>query len=134
MTAQARNTTARPFEVRALSPNIGAELIGVNPADGMDALTFAAIYEAFLQYQVLLFRTGELPPGRQVEFARHFGKVQIHVMNQYHADGYPELYRLTNLDADGKPNGRHPDKGTLAWHTDGSWERITGQATIIFAE
>jgi len=134
MTAQVKNNSVWPFEVRALSPNIGAELIGVNPAEGVDQATFDSIYEAFLQYQVLLFRTGELPSGRQVEFARQFGKVQIHVMNQYHADGYPELYRLTNLDADGKPNGRHPDKGTLAWHTDGSWERITGQATIIFAE
>ena len=55
-------------------------------------------------------------------------------MNQYHADGYPELYRLSNLDENGKPNGKHPDKGTLAWHTDGSWSRVTGQATIIYGE
>jgi alpha-ketoglutarate-dependent taurine dioxygenase len=52
----------------------------------------------------------------------------------YHADGHPELYRLSNLDADGRPNGKHPDKGTLAWHTDGSWRRVTGQATIIYGE
>ena len=52
----------------------------------------------------------------------------------HHADGYPELYRLSNLDEHGKPNGRHPDKGTLAWHTDGSWRRVTGQATIIYGE
>ena len=75
-----------------------------------------------------------MPPARQVAFARRFGEVQIHVMNQYHADGFPELYRLSNLDADGKPNGRHPDQGTLAWHTDGSWRRVTGQATIIYGE
>ena len=67
-------------------------------------------------------------------FARRFGEVQIHVMNQYHADGFPELYRLSNLDEHGNPNGRHPDKGTLAWHTDGSWSRVTGQATIIYGE
>ena len=52
----------------------------------------------------------------------------------YHADGFPELYRLSNLDEHGKPNGKHPDKGTLAWHTDGSWSRVTGQATIIYGE
>jgi taurine dioxygenase len=55
-------------------------------------------------------------------------------MHQYHADGHPELYRLSNLDENGKPNGRHPDKGTLEWHTDGSWQRVTGQATIIYGE
>jgi taurine dioxygenase len=55
-------------------------------------------------------------------------------MNQYHADGFPELYRLSNLDGRGRPSGNHPDKGTLAWHTDGSWQRVTGQATIIYGE
>jgi len=58
----------------------------------------------------------------------------VHVMDQYHADGYPELYRLSNLDPYGRPTGHHPDKGTLAWHSDGSWQRATGQATIIYGE
>jgi len=58
----------------------------------------------------------------------------VHVMTLYHADGFPELYRLSNLDAAGKPDGKHPDKGTLYWHTDGSWRRVTGQATIIYGE
>ena len=123
-----------PFGVRPLTPRLGAELIGVDLVRGVDDALFRSIHEAFLEYQVLLFGTQDLPPGRQVAFARHFGEVQIHVMNQYHADGYPELYRLSNLDEHGNPNGKHPDKGTLAWHTDGSWRRVTGHATIIYGE
>lgn len=134
MLVQAQDQSGWPFEVRPLTPRLGAEIIGVNLARGMDEALFRSIREAFLQYQVLLFGTQELPPGRQVEFARHFGEVQIHVMNQYHADNHPELYRLSNLDQNGNPNGKHPDKGTLAWHTDGSWRPVTGQATIIYAE
>jgi taurine dioxygenase len=131
---QAAPSSAPPFSVRPLTPRLGAELIGVDLAKGVDATLFRAIYEAFLEHQVLLFGTQDLPPGRQVEFARHFGEVQIHVMNQYHVQGYPELYFLSNLDERGNPTGRHPDKGTLAWHTDGSWRRVTGQATIIYSE
>ena len=123
-----------PFSIRSLTPWLGAEISGVNLAQGVSNDVFRAIYQAWLQYQVLLFPPCDLPPGRQVMFARHFGEVQIHVMNQYHADGHPELYRLTNLDEHGNPNGRHPDKGTLAWHTDGSWRRVTGHATIIYGE
>jgi taurine dioxygenase len=123
-----------PFAVRPLTPKLGAEISGVNLAANVSDDVFRAIYQAWLRYQVLLFPPRELPPDRQVNFARHFGEVQIHVMNQYHADGYPELYRLSNLDEHGNPNGRHPDKGTLAWHTDGSWRRVTGQATIIYGE
>ena len=123
-----------PFSVRPLTRHLGAEISGVDLAHELEDELFCALYRAFLRYQVLLFPPQDLPPGRQVGFAHRFGEVQVHVMNQYHADGYPELYRLSNLDEHGKPNGRHPDKGTLAWHTDGSWQRITGQATIIYGE
>ena len=134
MSAQTRKQHRWPIGVRPLTPKLGAELIGVDLVRGVDDALFRSIHEAFLEYQVLLFGTQDLPPGRQVEFARHFGEVQIHVMNQYHADGHPELYRLSNLDEHGNPNGKHPDKGTLAWHTDGSWRRVTGHATIIYGE
>ena len=124
----------RQLEIRPLTPKLGAAITNVRLADGMSDELFRAIYQAFLRYQVLLFPPQDVPPGEQVAFARRFGEVQIHVMNQYHADGYPELYRLSNLDANGKPTGKHPDKGTLAWHTDGSWQNVTGQATIIYGE
>jgi taurine dioxygenase len=130
----ARASSDWPFEARPLTPKLGAAIHGVALADELDDRVFDALYEAFLRHQVLLFPAQDVPPGRQVALARHFGEVQIHVMNQYHAGGYPELYRLSNLDENGKPNGRHPDKGTLAWHTDGSWQRRTGQATIIYGE
>ncbi len=120
--------------IRPLTPNLGAEIFGVDFSRDLDDETFRQIHDAFLRHQVLLFSPGELPPASQVAFARRFGEVQIHVMNQYHAGGFPELYRLSNLDENGKPNGKHPDQGTLIWHTDGSWRRVTGHATIIYGE
>ena len=123
-----------PISVRPLTAHLGAEISDVKLAEDISDDVFHAIYRAYLRYQVLVFPPQELPPERQVKFARRFGEVQIHVMNQYHADGFPELYRLSNLDDQGRPNGKHPDKGTLYWHTDGSWRRVTGQATIIYGE
>ena len=133
-TAQPAAAAAWPFDVRPLTPRLGAQIVGVDLGRDLDDDLFRAIYAAFLRYQVLLFAAIDLPPARQVAFGRRFGEVQVHVMSQYHADGFPELYRLSNLDANGKPNGKHPDRGTLAWHTDGSWKRVTGQATIIYGE
>jgi taurine dioxygenase len=112
----------------------GAQIVGLCLNDGVDSGTFGQLYQAFLRHQVLLFRDQSLTPQAQVEFGRQFGTLQLHVMNQYHSNAHPELYRLSNLDADGNPNGKHPDKGTLAWHTDGSWERVTGHATLLYAE
>jgi alpha-ketoglutarate-dependent 2,4-dichlorophenoxyacetate dioxygenase len=127
---------ARPAPALNLRPfegGLGAEVLGLRVA-AVDDATFPAVYAAFLEHQLLLFRDQDLPPGDQVAFARRFGEVQVHVMDQYHASAYPELYTLTNLDASGRPTGKHPDRGTMAWHTDGSWRRTTGQATMLYAE
>jgi taurine dioxygenase len=126
-------TASAALHKRPLEGGLGAEIVGLPVAD-IDDAAFPAIYAAFLEHQLLLFRDQDLPPGAQVAFARRFGEVQVHVMNQYHASAYPELYTLSNLDADGKPSGQHPDRGTMAWHTDGSWQRVTGQATMLYAE
>ncbi len=121
------------IEIRPLCECFGAEIVGIDLAQPVDDALYARIHSAFLERQLLLFRDQDLSPGNHVALGRRFGEVQVHVMNQYHADGFPELYFLTNLDEQGKPSGRHPDKGTLAWHTDGSWRRVTGQATMLYA-
>jgi taurine dioxygenase len=100
----------------------------------IDEATFPTIYNAFLTHQLLLFRDQDMSPGEQVAFARRFGEVQVHVMNQYHANAHPELYTLSNLGPDGKPSGKHPDRGTMAWHTDGSWTRRTTKGTMLYTE
>jgi taurine dioxygenase len=121
------------FGLRQLTPTFGVEILGVDLAASMTDAFFDRIYDAFLGHQLLLFRDQHIEPGDQVTFARRFGSVQVHVMNQYHADGYPEIYYLSNLGPDGQPSGRHPDRGTVHWHTDGSWARRTGQATLLYA-
>src|SRR5438309_1995591 len=118
-----------PFAVTALHPTFGVEITGISLAEAVDAKMFGKVYEAFLAHQLILFRDVDLPPATQVAFARRFGEVQIHVMNQYQGyKDFPEIYMLSNLDAQGNPSGKHPDKGTLHWHTDGSWRERTGQA------
>jgi alpha-ketoglutarate-dependent taurine dioxygenase len=122
-----------PLTLRPFPGGLGAEVLGPAVAE-VDAATFPPLYAAFLAHQLLLFRDQVLPAAAQVAFARRFGDVQVHVMDQYHASDYPELYTLSNLDAAGNPTGKHPDRGTLVWHTDGSWRRATGQATMLYAE
>ncbi len=121
------------LDLRPLPEGLGAEIAGFDFGASMSGERFDTLHRAFLEWQVLVFSGEEVPPDRQVEFARRFGEVQVHVMNQYHADGCPELYRLSNLDENGNPSGRHPDRGTLAWHTDGSWQARTGLATMMYA-
>jgi taurine dioxygenase len=124
-----------PFAVTPLHGTLGCEITGITLAQAVSPDLFAKVYEAFLDYQLILFRDVDLPPATQVAFARNFGEVQIHVLSdQYGAKDHPEIYLLSNLDKDGNPSGKHPDKGTLYWHTDGSWRERTGQATMMYSE
>src|SRR5947209_10771505 len=102
-----------PFTVKRLHPVLGGEITGIALAEAVDERVFPMVYEALLEHQLILFRDVDLPPATQVAFARRFGEVQIHVMNQYHGyKEHPEIYMLTNLDESGNPTGKHPDKGT----------------------
>jgi alpha-ketoglutarate-dependent taurine dioxygenase len=124
-----------PFEVKPLSPGFGCEIIGLSLEEAAKPEIFAHVHEAFLDYQLILFRDVDLPPAVQVAFAANFGEPQVHVMNQYHGyEDFPEIFVLNNLDSDGNPSGKHPDKGTLHWHTDGSWRDQTGLATMMYSE
>jgi taurine dioxygenase len=124
-----------PFTVTPLHPVLGCEIAGITLEQAVSPALFAKVYEAFLDYQLILFRDVDLPQATQVAFARNFGEVQVHVLSdQYGTKEHPEIYFLSNLDRDGNPSGKHPDKGTLYWHTDGSWRERTGQATMMYSE
>jgi taurine dioxygenase len=132
---RARPPREWPFKVEPLHPVLGCEITGISLAEAVSPALFAKVYAAFLDYQLILFDDVDLPPATQVAFARNFGEVQVHVLSdQYGRKGHPEIYMLSNLDKDGNPSGKHPDKGTLYWHTDGSWRERTGQATMMYSE
>lgn len=124
-----------PFAVLPLHPVLGCEITGITLEQAVSPALFAKVYEAFLEYQLIVFHDVDLPPATQVAFARNFGEVQVHVLSDHYGiTDHPEIYMLSNLDRDGNPSGKHPDKGTLFWHTDGSWRERTGQATMMYSE
>jgi alpha-ketoglutarate-dependent 2,4-dichlorophenoxyacetate dioxygenase len=123
-----------PFQVTPLHLALGCEIKGITLEQAVSPAMFAKVHEAFLEYELILFRDVDLPPALQVAFAKNFGEVNVHVLSQYHGYGHPEIYMLSNKDENGRPSGKHPDRGTLYWHTDGSWRDRTGQATMMYSE
>jgi taurine dioxygenase len=123
-----------PIDIHRLNPYFGADIRGIDVSNGVNDEAFETIWESFNEYGLISIRGQDLSVDNQVKFGRQFGEVQIHVMNQYLINGHPEIYYLSNLDEDGNPNGKHPDKGTMHWHTDGSWRDRPGLATIMVAE
>lgn len=123
-----------PIKVRKLTENLGVEILDLDLSKTLDKKTIKEIENLFLQYQVLYFGQQTITSTEHVRFGQLFGQLQVHVMNQYHENENPELYRLSNIGENGRPNGIFPDQGTHVWHTDASWQEYTGQATIIYCE
>jgi taurine dioxygenase len=119
--------------VRPLSPILGAEVRGVDLSCPLDEPTRRALYRVFLEHHLLSFPDQEISDDAHIAFARAWGKPQVHVLNQYLHNRHPEIFMLTNLTADGNRMTEHPDPGAAIWHTDGSWSRERGLATILYS-
>jgi taurine dioxygenase len=124
----------RGLELRPLKGDFGVEARNIDIARPLDPALAAALVEAFHRHRILVVRGQRLSPEAHIAFSRNFGALEIHVLNEYHKAAYPEIFELSNIGADGKPNAVHPDRGTLFWHTDASWRAVPALATILHAE
>ena len=125
--------TADNFNVARLGPGYAAEITGINLAHRLKDETFRELYRLFLEHKILVFRDQDFDDDAHSQFARRWGKLQVHVLNQYHKATNPEIIYLSNLNRDGKPKGEHPDPGAAIWHTDGSWAKERALATMLYA-
>jgi taurine dioxygenase len=111
---------------------MGAEIEGIDLSLPLDGTNFAVIQAAFHEHKFLRFRGQRLTEAQQVAFSRRFGELQIHVLDQFRHPQQPEIYVLSNVDQTGRTTGRHPDRGTLVWHSDLSFQRRPALATILY--
>ena len=123
------------FDVQPLrGASLGARIAGIDLGISLSQDTITTLHRALLDFQVLVFPEQTLDDDQHAAFAKHWGKLQVHVLNQYVQEGRPEIFIITNLDKDGKPIGEHPDPGAAIWHTDGSWSRERGLVTMLHAQ
>lgn len=104
-------TRTAPYETRRASPVLGAEIVGVNLADGVDDATAEALREDFWKHKVLVFRGQNLSPDAHVKAVRIFDEPFDHPKWLYrHEDN--RLVYVFNLEK----------AGTAAtWHVGGTW-------------
>jgi taurine dioxygenase len=121
----------RDVIVNKLGSVMGAEVAGLDLSP-LDEDLFRKVREAFHRHLLLVFPKQQITEAQRIAFSRRFGELQIHVLDQYRHPRYPEIYVLSNLDKTGKTTGTHPDKGTLVWHSDLSFQRRPALATILY--
>jgi alpha-ketoglutarate-dependent 2,4-dichlorophenoxyacetate dioxygenase len=116
-----------------LSATFGARMHGVDLARPLDDATERAIRVALDRHLLVCFPDQRISERDQIAFSRRFGELQVHVLDQYRHPEHAEIYVLSNVDpATNRPTGAHPDRGTLVWHSDLSFQARPAFLTILY--
>jgi len=113
---------------------IGAEIAGVD-VKTLDDTSFAVIYRAWLDYNVVVV------PGQQLEiedflrYSRRFGTLTPHPSKSTRHPDFPEITLLgvNKFDANGQLNMAIYRRGAEGWHTDGAYDPVPFKATQLYA-
>jgi len=113
---------------------LGAEIRGVDLRDVKND-EFAAIYQAWLDYSVILFRHQKLTDENLTAFSKKFGDLDwapIQETGRRFVEGHPEIYVVSNVVENGVPIGSL-GAGEATWHTDMSYLADPPKASILYA-
>ena len=125
--------SATAIAIEPLAGALGARLHGLDLARPLDAAAERAIRAALDRYLLVCFPDQRIDEVQQIGFSRRFGELQVHVLDQYRHPRHPEIYVLSNVDpATDRPTGTHPDRGTLVWHSDLSFQARPAFLTILY--
>jgi len=125
MSSRAASSAAPPeLRVRRLSPALGAEVEGFDPA-AIDDAGFAALYDAFLAHHVLVLRDQTLTPAAQLALAQRLGEIHLHPYVEGLPE-HPEILEILKTETDTRNFGGR-------WHTDQMYTREPAKCTMLYA-
>ncbi len=125
------------FEVVPLSKHIGAEIRGLDLSRPVDEATRAAVYQAWLDHTVLIFRDQKLTQEDHLRATSIFGEhAGIRRPPKYFPAGFhrvlPGIMFISNIRENGEPIGALPD-GEMMFHHDMIHHEIPDKATLLYS-
>ena len=113
------------MEIRPISGALGAEILGVDLAAGIDEETFDRIRAAFLEHGIIVIRDQHLTPSQHLAAARRFGEINV---NRFFTpvEGHPQI-------AEVRKEPHHKRNTGNKWHTDHSYDDVPALGSMIYA-
>jgi taurine dioxygenase len=112
------------IDVHKLTPTIGAEVFGVDLAQGLGNQQFQEIHDALMDNLVIFFRDQTLTPDQHKEFARRFGKLHLHPNAPRPIEGHPEILVIKADETSKRVAGEE-------WHSDVSCDAEPPMGSIL---
>ena len=124
-TINSEDFSYKRIAVKPIAGALGAEIEGVNIAAGGDQETQDEIYRAWLENNVIFFRNQSIAPKQQIDFAKQFGKIHLHLFNKA-MDDHPEITEVLKT-----PEMRSNAGGR--WHSDQMYTPKPAKATMLYS-
>ena len=130
------STVAARISSRSLHPLFAAEITGIDLTVPVARDDFRAIWNAFNEYQILVFRDQPFADEAQIAFSRNFGALETmeaHAANNFNPG---HIAVMTNLDARGNllpltdPGMLHRLRNET-WHTDSSFKPVAALCSLL---
>ena len=119
------------LKIRPTGAALGAEILGLDLAAGIDDQTLDEIVAALHEHEVVFLRNQNLTPEQHVGFSRRIGELERHVRADRCRPGYPELFVVSNIVENGRPIGSQ-DAG-LFWHSDLCYLKEPSRGSVFYA-
>ena len=115
------------MQVTLVTPNIGAEVSGIDLAAPLDDTMVLEIRKMFIEHKVLVFRGQQLTRDQHKAFGQCFGDLHIHPSHRQgmNKGGDPEIFAI-DTPADAKQSNGE------AWHSDITCEGIPPMASLLY--
>ena len=117
------------FTIRPMTDHTGAEVVGIDFTQPVDADTRATLNQAFADHHVLVMREQNFTPPEFKRAAEVFGTLQQHDKKETYVPGHHDVYFVSN---DQIVNGKRIIPGET-FHTDHSNHPAPPKATTLFA-
>ena len=119
------------MQFEPLGETFAARIEGVDFSKAVDDDTWTELRTAWLDRHVLSFPDQHLNEPQLLEFSRHLGPLERHVLSEYHHPQFPEILMLSTVVEAGKPRGL-ADAGSY-WHSDVSYKARPSRASALYA-
>jgi taurine dioxygenase len=125
----------QPIEAVPVGETLGAEIRGVDLADGVCEAARDAIKAAWAEYLVLVLRDQQLSDAALIDFARQFGELDLPGPNPYGEPlhkAHPELNVISNIVEKNRPIG-NLGAGEAVWHADMTYLEHPPRGAVLYA-
>jgi alpha-ketoglutarate-dependent 2,4-dichlorophenoxyacetate dioxygenase len=132
------DTPMSRITIKRLHPLFVAEVTGIDLSAPVSREDFRAIWDAFNEHQILVFRDQHFTDNTQITFCRKFGELETMIAHPGNDWNPGQISVMSNLGKDGNflpldhPAMVHRTRNE-EWHSDSSFKPVAALASMLAA-